>query len=180
LAEDGQNLIELGETIDISGDWETGVFTDNFDGYWLSLPDGQNLAIYPAEKTEEYIIYTSPILLNGEETNLRMKQEYDSGEIVIEGAWSGIDDSGAADKNIVKIKNGDIVTPTYYSIDMNGNDIGEYTGLEYTVSGQLEIVYNLMEAGSYQYSFCIDDIYGDYYATDYVEFTVSGDGEITF
>ena len=180
VSQDGNSLIELGETLEISGDWETGKFQDDFNGYWLSLPDGQNLAIYPVESSGNYVIYTSPILLNGEETNLRIKLDYRSDEITIEGAWNGIDECGAADRNIIKIKDGDVITPVYYSLNMDGEDIGEYEGAEFTVSGEFEIVYDIMEAGSYDYSFCIDDIYGDYYVTEYVEFTVSEDGEVSF
>ena len=93
---------------------------------------------------------------------------------------NGIDECGAADRNIIKIKDGDVITPVYYSLNMDGEDIGEYEGAEFTVSGEFEIVYDIMEAGSYDYSFCIDDIYGDYYVTEYVEFTVSEDGEVSF
>ena len=32
-----------------------------------------------------------------------------------------------------------------------------------------------MESGDYLYAFWIDDIYGDYYLTDYVMFSVDGE-----
>lgn len=172
--------IEMGETIDIDADWDTGEFRDAFDGYWLSLPDGQNLAMYIAEITDDYLVYTSPILLNGEETNLRMKRDFDSGEVTVEGAWAGISDDGCASRDIVKIQDGDKITPVFYSYTMDGEDAGAYEGDEFTVSGDIEITYDVMFAGDYLYGFCIDDIYGDYYMTDFVGFNISEDGEITF
>ena len=181
MTEDEETAIELGETIDIYEDWDHGVFADNFDGYWLSLPDGQNLATYVAEITDDYVVYTSPILLNGQETNLRMKQFFDDGSVQVEGAWDGIDEeTGAAARDIIKIKSGDRIIPTYYAFSIEGDDEFEYEGVEYLVSGELEIYYNLLEEAIYLYCFCIDDIYGDYYLTDMVAFDVDENGEVSF
>ena len=179
LSPDGEDIIELGETYDINADWETGVFYDNFDGYWISLPDGQNLATYIVEDADDYTIYTSPILLNGEETNLRLKLDYTQGQIIIEGAWNGIDENGAAAREIVKLKEGDVIVPLYYAYSIEGDDEFYYSGQEYTVDGDPEIYYDVMEDGEYYYSFCIDDIYGDYYLTDVVTFFIEGE-EISF
>ena len=44
MNEDGTEVIEYGETYDIDADWENGIFFDNFEGWWISLPEGQNLA----------------------------------------------------------------------------------------------------------------------------------------
>ena len=179
LTDDEQGIIELGETVDIIGDWDTGHFTDNFDGYWLSLPDGQNLATYIVEETDEYAVYTSPILLNGEETNLRILQYYD-GHIEVDGVWDGINEYGAASREIIKLTNGDIICPISYGYSLDTDDEFEYTGEEYTVQGALEINYDIMPAGEYYYSFCIDDIYGDYYLTDFTAFIIDEEGNISF
>ncbi len=180
LSEDGNDLIELGETVDVNGDWSTGKFSDNFDGYWLSLSDGQNIATYVVEETDDYVVYTSPILLNGEETNLRMKQYYSDGRVEVEGAWDGINEDGVASRDIIKLKSGDAITPCYYAYDINSDEEFEYEGEEFKVSGTLEIGYDMMYVGEYRYSFCIDDIYGDYYISDHVEFSIDEDGNITF
>ena len=168
----------LGETRDVIGDWETGVFQDNFDGY--SLPDGQNLSIYLVDVTEDYNLYTATIRLNGEETNLRMKQFFEDGSILIEGAWDGIDENGSADRHIVPLEDGDVIVPTYTAYTMDGEDAGTYSGSEYIVDSETGIYYNLMETADYRYLFSIDDIYGDYYLTDAVQFSVNEDGSISF
>lgn len=179
ISEDGQDLIELGETYDIDGDWETGFFCDVFDGWWLSLPDGQNLATYIVEDTPDYVIYTSPIRLNGVETNLRLRQNYEDGSVIIEGAWTGIDENGAAAREIVKLKDGDVILPLYYASDADTGEEFYYYGQEYTVAGTPEILYDVMEDGDYLFAFCIDDIYGDYYVTEPTLFNVE-DGESYF
>ncbi|MBE7005435.1 MAG: hypothetical protein E7425_14355 [Ruminococcaceae bacterium] len=179
LSADGEDLIELGQTYDLNGGWDTGRFADDFDGWWISLPDGQNLAVYIVEDTESYTIYTSPIELNGEETNLRLKLDYDKGTMTIEGAWDGIDECGASSRDIIKLKSGDVITPLYYAYSLETDDEFYYYGWEYTIRGTPEICYDIMEDGDYLYAFCIDDIYGDYYMTDFVYFTVE-DGEVYF
>ncbi len=180
MTPDGSEMIELGETSDVIVDWESGSVTDNFDGYWLSLPDGQNLATYIVEETDEAVIYTCPIMLNGYETNLRIRQSYDDGEVTIEGAWEGITDYGAAARDIVKLNPGDIITPLYTAYSMDSDDEYSYYGYEYKYTSDTAIVYDYMEVSDYLYSFCIDDIYGDYYITEPVMFNLDENGEVTF
>lgn len=174
---DGET-IELGETCDVDGDWDTGEFHDSFDGEWFSLPDGQNLAIYIAEWADDYIVYTSPILLNGEVTNLRIKQSYDGG-IVVEGAWDGIEDSGMAAREIRQIANGDEIVPLYFSYD-NDTDDPDVEGERYKVDGDFTVSYDLLQGSEYEYCFIIDDAYGDYYMADPAQFTIDDDGQIEY
>lgn len=180
VTEDEESMIELGETIDVNADWDTGVFEDYFDGSWLSLPDGQTLAIYIADSSDDYVVYTSPIKLNGKETNLRFKQYYADGTVEIEGAWEGIDENGAAARDVVKLKDGDVIVPIYYAYSIEGDDEFAYEGEEFTVSGTTEITYGPMFSGDYLYAFCIDDIYGDYLVTEPVMFNVDDNGDLSF
>ena len=172
----------LGETIDVECDWDKGHFEDCFDGYWLSLPDGQNLSTAIVAITDEYTVYSSPILLNGVETNLRFKLYYDDYSIVVEGAWDGIDDNGAAAKSVKQINTGDKIVPLYTSLSLKDNDDteSEWAGQEYVVSGSFEIIYALLEEADYLYAFIIDDIYNDFYLTDFVELAVDEEGNTYF
>lgn len=176
ISDDGKDYIEIGETFDVDADWENGVFGDLFDGYWLSLPDGQNLATYIVDYDEDYIIYTSPILLNGKETNLRMRQD-NEGNVTIEGAWDGIDANGAASRKITKLKDGDVIVPLYFSVDSTTFEEGQWSGAEYKIKGTPEILYGFLDEADYLYSFIIDDVYYDYYQTEYECFHVGADGE---
>ena len=172
----------LGETTDINCDWDKGQFEDGFDGYWLSLPDGQNLSISVVAITDEYTVYSSPILLNGEDTNLRFKLYTEDYSIIVEGAWDGIDDSGAAAKSVKQINSGDKIVPLYTSVSLVDDSDEEtlWEGAEYVVSGSLELTYALLEEADYLYAFCIDDIYNDFYLTDFVEFAVDANGDTYF
>lgn len=180
LSADGEDIIELGETYDVYVDWEENYFCDMFDGYWLSLPDGQNLATYISDVTDEYVIYSSPILLNDEEVYLRLRQDFDDWSVTVEGVWNGISDSGASGRTTWQIQNGDVIVPLYYAYFGYDMEDGEYIGWEYTVRGDLTIDYAMMEEGMYYFAFCIDDIYGDYYMTDFVTFEIDRWGDIYY
>ncbi|MBO6157657.1 MAG: hypothetical protein J6P72_00180 [Firmicutes bacterium] len=179
LSYDGEDVIELGETFDVDADWDSGLFYDWFDGYWLSLPDGQNLALYIVSVDDDSILYTSPVELNGDELYLRLRQFFD-GTVRVEGAWYGIDENGAADRNMIQLQDGDEIVPLYYSYSLDDFSEGMYAGETYVVSGDVAVEYQIMEAGDYLYAFCIDDIYGDYYLTDFVSYTLDENGEIWY
>ena len=179
VSPDGEDLILLGETVDVYCDWELGFFADDFDGYWLALPDGQDLATYIVEITDDCVIYSSPIYRNGEETFLRMRQSWD-GAVTVDGTWDGISDSGAAGRDVIPLQDGDVICPRYYAYEIDSEYEGYfYHGQDYTVGETLEIYYDFMDEGDYCYCFCINDIYGDYYLTDAEVFNIDS-GEIYF
>ena len=165
-------LLELGETYDVYADWDSGYFGDNFDGKWLSLPDGSLLSMYIVEAGEDSTVYTSPIELNGKRTNLRIVQSGD--KIKIEGAWDGIDENGMAAREIIKLKAGDKIAPVYYILEDDSDST--YTADAYEWADGDNVIYALLPNADYYYAFSIDDVYGDYYLTDPVVFTVEDDG----
>ena len=175
LSDDMEDIIEMGISGDMIADWETGVFTDNFDGYWFSLPDGQPLAVYIVGEYDGYDIYTSPVIINGEETNLRITHDYENGYVTIDGVWDGIDENGMAARTVYELSEGDSITPIYYSYAVNSDDESYYCGDEYIFDGEPEIYFDMLYDGEYLYGFSIDDIYGNYFITDFVNFTVDGE-----
>ena len=182
LSEDGGDLVALGETYDIYGDWDTGEFSDGFDGNWLSLPDGQNLNLSVESATDDYIIYTSPIELNGKECYLRLRQNMKDDNVVVEGAWNGVDASGAVDRGVTQVKRGDVIRPLYkaYSADANVTE-STYEGEQYTVTAKtLTVNYNYLPVGTYVYGFCIEDAFGDYFFTNTTQFEIDENGSIYF
>ena len=181
ILEDEGDMLLLGETYDVYGDWDSGHFEDGFDGYWLSLPDGQNLATFIVDYDEDYIIYTSPVMVNGEETNLRLRQNLDDYSVTIEGVWGGIDENGMAARDVRKLKAGDKIVPMYTSFTNDDEmEEGIYEGDEYIVDASTTIEYNWLDVADYLYAFCIDDIYGDYYMSDFVMFALDENGEVSF
>ncbi len=171
---DDENAYMIGETDDVEADWETGIFSDKFDGYWLSLPNGTVLETFIVESTDEYTVYVCPINLNGKATNLRVRQ-YPDYSTVIEGAWDGIGENGMASREVKQLAAGDQIEPRYMKLD-DTEDKGE----AYTWAEGDSLTYNKLPEGTYLYSFCIEDAYGDTLITDPVVFTVDAEGQIAF
>ncbi|MBQ6410409.1 MAG: hypothetical protein IJI16_00500, partial [Atopobiaceae bacterium] len=182
LSDDGKHAIAMGETYDVYGDWETGQFSDGFSGYWLSLPDGQSLNLTVQSADDTTIVYTSPIELNGEECYLRMRQDVSSGRVTVEGAWGALGANGAVDRSMRPIESGDTILPLYRAVTVaESQPVDDYEGELYTVgSGGLQVSYGYLPVGTYLYSFCIQDVYGNAYCTESVQFEIDENGDIYF
>ena len=178
-ADNGEDVVCIGYTSDVMGDWESGVFEDNFDGYWFALPDGQCLCVYLVESRDSYDLFTSPVKVNGQEKNLRFAWDYDTGNVRVLDLWDGISDNGIASRPGEPLKPGDRIMPLYDAYSLTTDDEFQYYGENYIWQNGDELYFELLPDGAYLYGFCINDIYGGYYATDFVDFYVE-DGEICY
>ena len=175
MSDDLTEIIELGYTGDVLADWDEGVFTDNFDGCWFSLPDGQLLAGYLMLECDGYDLYTSPVKVNGEETNLIFAYDYEETEVYFISLWDGVDESGASARGNDELKTGDVIVPMYYAMAVDSDEESYYYGEEYVYDGKSEPSFNYLYDGEYLYGFMIYDIFGSCYETDYINFTVKDD-----
>jgi len=114
-------MLCLGADNDIIADWENGIFKDNFRGVWGSL-DGALCYMEIVYEGENYNQYSVPILLSGEEYNLMVIYDFEVGEYVIEGARKPLDESGAADKNLRYLVEGDEIQTIHYAASISGDD----------------------------------------------------------
>jgi hypothetical protein len=73
-----------------------------------------------------------------------------------------------------------VIVPLYYAYDLDTYEEFQYEGYKFKVSGKAKVDYSLMDIGDFMYSFCINDIFGDYYVSDPIVFYVDEDGEVTF
>ena len=182
---EGDEITYLGSDNDVYIDWDTGYIEDNFYGYWPTI-NGHYVAFYIVEETDEYIIYSAPVVLNGSETNLRLVWTWDdpysednySGEFRVVGAWDGIDPvTGKASREIRKIRDGDVIAPIYSVYDMDFNEETVY-GDEFVVEGRLRMEYEELAAGEYLYCFDIMDIYGNWTFSDFALMTIGQNGDV--
>ena len=90
--------------------------------------------------------------------------------VTIDGTWTGVDENGMAAKEIVKLQPGDEIVPTYYATAVDSDEEYEYQGRSYLYQEGDEISFDYLSDGDYYYGFIINDVYGDYYITDYVGF----------
>lgn len=175
VSEDGNEFLSLGVTADLYMDWDTGEFADNFDGTWFSLPDSQPLCVNIQSQEDGYDVYSAPVELNGEATNLMLIHDYENDEAYIYGVWDGIDENGMAARDVTEIKDGDTIAPLYDAMKLDSDEEYTYVGDPYKVEGELVPEWVILGDGDYMFGFSIDDIYGDFYDTDYEQFTVEGE-----
>lgn len=170
--------IYLGEDDEVETDLDEMVLRDTFDGSWPSI-NGSALAIETVSVSDDRSVYTCPVLLNGEPTNLRIEYDFSANKWEVIGAWDGIDpNTGMASRDVVKLTNGDVITPVYYVLSDNDDDY--YYGEEYTVDGEITIEYEALPAADYYYSMSLYDVYGNVYYTDFVTFTYDENGDLYF
>ena len=172
---ESMGMLELGFTGEVYMDPESGAFFDAFDGYWFSLPDDQLIAAYLYEPCDGYDIYISPIKLNGESTYLRFVYDYENTTVEMIDTWDGVSENGAVGRTGTQLKDGDVIVPVYTAYDLESDDTADIDGDEYVYSGDSELCFSFLPDSDYMYSFCINDIYGNYCMTDPVTFTVEGD-----
>lgn len=167
FAGSGENVTVkgLGEDNDIKSSGNGSTYNSNFRGVWMSL-DGHKLSCTPIETSDEYLIFSAPIILNGKQTNLRFSFIFDDsyplgGYYNIIGVFNGINASGIADKEITPLKQGDSVTTLYNVIDV-GDYSSTLTGGETFVIGNDGgvIAEQPLAEHNYQYVYKITDIFG--------------------
>ena len=179
LSADEQDYISLGYTSDVLADWATGVIEDDFDGYWFSLPDGQNISADYVDEGDGYDLFTSPVNVNGEDTNLRFAWYFDTGEIQILDLWDGVGENGIAARSETSLKPGDRIVPRFDAINPETYEETEYTGEEYVWGAGDNVTFGPLPDGAYLYAFVIDDIFGGSYETEFAGFVID-QGHITY
>ncbi len=160
---DYNEYVLLGIDNDIIGDWENGYFEDNFRGVWPTL-NGCYCEPTLLSETDNYNLYTIPILLNGEQTYLRAAFIWDSeedGHFEVYGAWDGIDsDTGMSARDIVQLENGDVVTLLFDAINWDTNETYTYEMDQFTVDGDVVMEESNLINGEYLYQYIVTDVFG--------------------
>jgi len=175
LYEDGSDLY-LGYDDNIQYDWDNGIFKDNFDVTWFTM-EGEYMNVFLLEQEEDCNIYSSPILLNGQETNLRFKYDFNSGSFSILGAYDGTDSHGMSSRRSRKLKEGDQITFIFESFNAESNKNENIEMGTITYSNDTEIIDDTLVDGTYFYYFTFYDVFDNEYTTKGVKMIVT-DGEI--
>ena len=179
LTEDGE-MYSLGEDDEVYTDLDGMMLQNCFDGSWPSI-GGVPICIYVVSKNDEKVVYTCPIMLNDNITNLRFEYDFTEEKWNVLGAWNGIEpDSGMASREITEIKDGDVITPLYSYANASEDLFSFRKGEGFTVDGELTIEYKPLPAGEYNYAMNFYDVYGKQYCTDFVTFTCDENGEIYY
>lgn len=170
--DDGEGYIDLGTDTSYDLDDDDNLIV-SFDNQWFSI-DGNFVAYEPIEQTEKYEKGRIPATVNGEDVYLIVYWKYDetSGKIV---GYKEIDSYGNTclqSRGYKKLNQGDKVrfVVDYYDYDGEYDD-SYYFGDEITVGKKgLTVKYEDMDEGTYLINYMIEDIYGNIYYTESLEF----------
>lgn len=158
---ESNEFLRLGLDNDIISDWENGIFTDNFEGFWTTIGDCY-VAPELIYEEENYDLYSIPVMLNGEQTNLRAVYDYTTYEFEILGAYDGIDsETGMSSRNIRKLKNGDELEFLFYAVDADTGETSLYSMGSVTYNTDMKMEYSELFDGNYLYQYEITDIFGN-------------------
>lgn len=152
-----------------NADWQTGDFSDSFDGRWYMLPNGEPLQIKLRENTGGVNVYDAQIKLSGRETTLTFSHGAD-GDPAINGVRR-IGENGIS--AFEPLADGDTVS-AFYDVYSHLNDkFSSDDGTEYTVGGATAVLYEKLPDGDYYYMVVITDILGDKLQSEIVDFSVT-------
>ena len=169
---DEARMLGIGNELVENADWENGVFSYPYRDEWWYMDD-HLLYTFFLEKREDYSLYSVPILLNGENMYLRMAARND-GTVEILGARKEISDNAMADKQLTKLKEGDVVTTRFYQAKLGVADSGlalkEYE--TFTVTGEPKVERKPLMDGIYAWTYDMKDMWNQYATSDLVLYEI--------
>jgi len=173
--EDEDLMLFLGSDNDIDHDWENGVFKDNFRGVWGAI-DGCICHMEIIYQGEDYNLYNVPVLLNGEPCQLKVVYDYDDEDYYILGAMRGLDDQGMADRDMTRLRVGDVITTLHRAGSASGDDEFEwYQDDTLVVTRRTSFGEIDLGDGQFLLLFTLTDGRGESTYTEEVIVTVDGD-----
>lgn len=177
LDEEANSLNYLGSDYDLNADAEAGVYWSNFRNVWPIINDN-TCSMTPLYFGDDYILYTVPILLNGEQTNLRMSYSYASNSYTVHGTWDGIDEFGMSSKEIRQLADGDKIEFLFTSIGLETGEVETFAFGGFTVHGDPVVEEATLFDCTYYYQFEVTDIFGNSYQSEFIAISVA-DGNLT-
>lgn len=177
--EEAKEFLYLGNDDDIDANWDTGIFYDNFNAEWITIGDNYVNAEL-IENSEKYNYYSVPVELNGKDSNLRLRYDFEKDEFTLLGAYDGAT-NGSSAKGLRRLKEGDklaFVFEAFGEDDDEDADPKSYICGEVKYTKDLEICFSELFDGLYYYQFEVEDIFGKVEYSDFVEMEYAN-GEIS-
>ena len=164
--------------VDMEDDWDNLTFSYNPSLAVAITLDGMVLDAQTIAYDEDYILFSCPVTLNGEDAYLRIGWFWDdannenadlSGHYELIGIWNGIDHvSGLSDRFLEKLSDGDEVCA-------RSLETGEVRG-RVIIQGEPVIDDIPMKPGHYECWFVALDLYGNEYRSDTIRYKVTKKG----
>ena len=157
---DDELVPTLGTDVDIYNE-APGVYSSNFKGRWVTF-NGVEIQCNYLGEANGYAMYSSRMMVNGDDKFLRFAYSYKTREFVLLGTWSGINEQGMSDKTFDALKEGDEVVPLYYIYNSN-YERATIEGDPIIITNNTELSIAPLQHTYYQYVFVVEDIFGRLY-----------------
>jgi hypothetical protein len=163
LNEKTMEIKKLGVMPGIEFDRDNGVLRAYYVDGWETI--GNQLAVmHLLQQEEDFSEYTIPVLYNGDKANIHVLYEGDEDPEII-GARR-VTDGNIPDKDFIKIRTGDEITPIYEVQSTKGKRITY--GNTFRVKNTLKLGWKYLPDGEYTYQFYIRDVYQNETYSDYI------------
>ena len=158
FAKNNEDLLCLGENVQVNYDNKNGKITSTFNKEWFMLPDGQLLTTYIISTDNTSTVYAFPVMINDTEVTIRVKEtkksngDYDYQTL---GIWdsNGSDNQGA--RGYIPLKSGTTITPIYDVFDTSADEYTSEYGEEYTLKSDFDFLFGKLNDGEYSISYYI-------------------------
>lgn len=157
---------------------QTGVYSDNFYGEWMAI-DGNYVCVNLVEHGDGYNIYSIPVRLNGENTNLVATYDYDSKKYEVLFASDDISEYGTAATNMRELKNGDKIEFMFGAYLLDTGESFSFAMGSTTYSSSMKMEDLDLGEGVYLYQFVLTDVLGEEHDTEFYVQNYKADGSIT-
>ena len=177
IDEEEDIILFLGRDNDLDADWDEGVFYDNFRGVWGAI-DGYLVYMDLVHDGDEYNLYSVPILLNDEEYSLSVGYDFIDETWEILGARKDNGVTGMANKSLVILQPGDVITTLHYVTSITGDDEAVQVPIDtFVYTENTQFAEEDMGDGTFIMMFEMIDIQNNSFLSELVMFTVE-DGDI--
>ncbi len=152
-------------------------YSDNFRGVWPAL-NGVFVNLTLLESTDEYNLYSIPILLNGEEMNLRARYDWASEKYEVMEAVGGAGENSFSSRKQQSLQDGDEVEVLMTGVNWESGEETLYSVGSFTVKGGVTLEELALPDGDYLYQYELEDVLSETYTSEEVIMECK-DGEIT-
>ena len=163
---------DFGLMQDVAVDWDTGMVYGLFDGYWPTL-NGQMVSMTDQIVSETYTRSIIPAMVNDDEQYLIVIFNEQNEHGLVVGYSEGYDQNNNPMRGYTELTPGDVVTPMYDLVYWDENDDMQsvaFIGQDILVEDHgLYFEYAPVEAATYFYALCLNDVFGGYEYTDFIE-----------
>ncbi len=161
--------------VDIDDDWDNLTFAYNPAGAVAITLDGMVLDASVISYEKEYVVFSAPVTVDGEDAYLRIAwiwnfDEPDNGHYELLGVWNGVDHvTGMADR----AEDGLPAGSTVGAREMLSGTVRE----EVVVGDEVKISETTLASGTYECYFVALDLKGNEYQSDVCTYEVDADGK---